>query len=312
MTKEELLNDLIIKDNISKMLTTVKREPQQEKEEIYKTLKIQYIRNVVTGTWNAYIFVPLHHYIYTIKNKQKEMVIKVKPIREKFPEITFYKHPNKHKREHIFGVATTGLQPYNYQVILPMLQIQLDRKLLPLQTLESHKNDKSTLDILREYKYVSYKTLKTKMHEIVDYITQICTPQELRYFTCYVCKQKTTFKGHKLYKNHKICSVCAKHIKNNKFIPMSKIQKGKFYTKQINNKTYYACHTCGLLTKNLFTHSTTKHGINRDEYSKLYDIDFTIPRKDGGYYPDRNIYHSAGRTTTTQKKIQFYKKRGKT
>lgn len=306
MTKEELLNDTQIKENISKMLNLVKREPKTEKKETYKTLEIHYIRNTVTGTWCAYITIPLHHFIYTIKNKQKEMHPPILATRKQFPEITFYKHANNVTRYHILGVSTTGLPPYNYQVVLPLLQVSLAQQLIP----KNRENE--VIDILRKYNYVSFKNIKNKMHEIVDFIIDKTTPQELKYFICYKCKQKTKLVPHRLYKGHKVCSVCYQHLSHNRFIPMSKITKGKFYTKKINNKTYYACHVCGLLTKSLFTHSTTKHGINRQEYSKLYDIDFTIPRKNGGYYPDRNIYHSAGRNTTTQENIQFYKKRGKT
>ena len=300
MTREELLNDTQIKENISKMLNLVKREPKTEKKETYKTLEIHYIRNTVTGTWCAYITIPLHHFIYEIKGKQKELHPQIAKIRTKFPEITFYKHANKINRYHVLGIAATSLQPYNYQVMLPKLYDNLQKDCFP------------ALQTLKKFTYISYKTMKNKAHEIVDYIIETTTPQELKYFICYKCKQETTFAGHRLYKGHKVCSVCYQHLSHNRFIPMSKITKGKFYTKKINNKTYYACHVCGLLTKSLFTHSTTKHGINRQEYSKLYDIDFTIPRKNGGYYPDRNIYHSAGRSTTTQQQIQFYKKRGKT
>lgn len=300
MTKEELLNDTQIKENISKMLNLVKREPKTEKKETYKTLEIHYIRNTVTGTWCAYITIPLHHFIYNIKGKQKELHPQITKIRTKFPEITFYKHANKINRHHVLGIAATSLQPYNYQVMLPKLYDNLQKDCFP------------ALQTLKKFTYISYKTMKNKAHEIVDYIIETTTPQELKYFICYKCKQKTKLVPHRLYKGHKVCSVCYQHLSHNRFVPMSKITKGKFYTKTINNKTYYACHVCGLLTKSLFTHSTTKHGINRQEYSKLYDIDFTIPRKNGGYYPDRNIYHSAGRSTTTQQQIQFYKKRGKT
>lgn len=277
---QDILQDINIKNNIDNMLKEFKKEPLEYKQ-TYKKLKTYYYRDTIYNTWCAYIFIPAHFYTYNINNKVKEIPLPRKRIYDKFPELTFYSQINKVQRQHRLGLKTIGLSPNNYQLQL----LELTKRFPDYLT----KQEK--LETLYNYKYVSLKEIKNKVHEIINYIQELCTPQDLKTTKCYKCKKEISLVGHRIdSKGNIVCSKCGKYLKEGRFVPKCKLKKGKFYTKQINGKTYYACHVCGFLTKNLFTHSTTKHNISRDEYSKLFDIDFTLPRSKGGYYENRNVY----------------------
>lgn len=275
-----ILEDDNIKNNIDNMLKEFRKEPLEYKQ-TYKKLKTYYYRDTIYNTWCAYIFIPAHFYTYNINNKIKEIPLPRKRIYDKFPELTFYSQINKVQRQHRLGLKTIGLSPTNYQLQL----LELTKRF------PDYLTDQEKLEMLYDYKYVSLKDIKDKVHEIINYIQELCTPQDLKTTKCNNCKKEISFVGHRIdSKGNIVCSKCGKYLKEGRFVPKSKLKKGKFYTKKINDKTYYACHVCGFLTKNLFTHSTTKHNISRDEYSKLFDIDFTLPRDKGGYYENRNVY----------------------
>ena len=84
---------------------------------------------MIYGNWTFYIEVPKHQFKTTIKNSKrtytKKQVVPVKKIREKFPEISFYRPArlSSNHEEHIFGVVENmSIFPFAYNEQLNKLR----------------------------------------------------------------------------------------------------------------------------------------------------------------------------------------------